>query len=58
MNTVRIYANSHYITPRPTLTRTIKKIKVDLLKRLEELNKNNQLLEAQRLEQRTNFDLR
>jgi len=57
MNTVRIYANSHYVTPRPTLTQAIKKIKVDLLKRLEELNKNNQLLEAQRLEQRTNFDL-
>ena len=57
MNTIRIYANSHYVTPRPTLTQAIKKIKVDLLKRLEELNKNNQLLEAQRLEQRTNFDL-
>ena len=57
MNTVRIYANSHYVTPRPTLTQAIKKIKVDLLKRLGELNKNNQLLEAQRLEQRTNFDL-
>ena len=57
MNSVRIYANSHYVTPRPTLTQAIKKIKVDLLKRLEELNKNNQLLEAQRLEQRTNFDL-
>ena len=57
MNTVRIYANSHYVTPRPTLTQAIKKIKIDLLKRLEELNKNNQLLEAQRLEQRTNFDL-
>ena len=57
MNNVRIYANSHYVTPRPTLTQAIKKIKIDLLKRLEELNKNNQLLEAQRLEQRTNFDL-
>ena len=57
MNTIRIYANSHYVTPRPTLTQAIKKIKIDLLKRLEELNKNNQLLEAQRLEQRTNFDL-
>ena len=57
MNTIRIYANSHYVTPRPTLTQAIKKIKVDLLKRLGELNKNNQLLEAQRLEQRTNFDL-
>ena len=57
MITIRIYANSHYVTPRPTLTQAIKKIKVDLLKRLEELNKNNQLLEAQRLEQRTNFDL-
>ena len=57
MNSVRIYANSHYVTPRPTLNQAIKKIKIDLLKRLEELNKNRQLLEAQRLEQRTNFDL-
>ncbi len=57
MNSVRIYANSHYVTPRPTLNQAIKKIKIDLLKRLEELNKNNKLLEAQRLEQRTNFDL-
>ena len=57
MNSVRIYANSHYVTPRPTLNQAIKKIKIDLLKRLEELNKNSQLLEAQRLEQRTNFDL-
>ena len=57
MNSIRIYANSHYVTPKPTLTQAIKKIKIDLLKRLEELNKNNQLLEAQRLEQRTNFDL-
>ena len=57
MNSIRIYANSHYVTPRPTLNQAIKKIKIDLLKRLEELNKNSQLLEAQRLEQRTNFDL-
>ncbi len=57
MNSVRIYANSHYVTPRPTLNQAIKKIKIDLLNRLEELNKNSQLLEAQRLEQRTNFDL-
>ncbi len=57
MNSVRVYANSHYVTPRPTLNQAIKKIKIDLVKRLEELNKNNQLLEAQRLEQRTNFDL-
>ena len=57
MNSVRIYANSHYVTPRPTLNQAIKKIKIDLLKRLEELNKNSQLLEAQRLEQRTSFDL-
>ncbi len=57
MNSIRIYANSHYVTPRPTLNQAIKKIKNDLIKRLAELNKNNQLLEAQRLEQRTNFDL-
>ncbi len=57
MKYIKIYANSHYVTPRPTLNQAIKKIKIDLIKRLEELNKNNQLLEAQRLEQRTNFDL-
>jgi excinuclease ABC subunit B len=54
---VKIYANSHYVTPRPTLVQSIKGIKNELTSRLEELNKMGRLLEAQRLEQRTTFDL-
>ncbi|MBL6770369.1 MAG: excinuclease ABC subunit UvrB [Rhizobiales bacterium] len=54
---ITIFANSHYITPKPTLNTAIKQIKVDLKNRLEFFNKENKLLEAQRLEQRTIFDL-
>ena len=54
---VKIFANSHYITPRPTLEAAINQIKSDLKLRLNYLNDNNKLLEAQRLEQRTMFDL-
>ncbi|QIE55565.1 excinuclease ABC subunit UvrB [Pikeienuella piscinae] len=54
---VRIYANSHYVTPRPTLNQAIKQIKAELAVRLGQLNAEGRLLEAQRLEQRTNFDL-
>ncbi len=57
LQSIRIYANSHYVTPRPTLQQAIKQIKIDLKLRLEELNATNKLLEAQRLEQRTHFDL-
>ena len=57
MNAVRIYANSHYITPGPTMTEAIKNIKADLKERLAYFNANGKLLEAQRLEQRTMFDL-
>ncbi|MEE2773892.1 MAG: excinuclease ABC subunit UvrB [Pseudomonadota bacterium] len=53
----RIYANSHYVTPRPTLQKAIKNIKHELQERLAQLIKDEKLLEAQRLEQRTNFDL-
>ena len=56
-NDVKIFANSHYITPRPTLEAAINQIKSDLKLRLNYLNDNNKLLEAQRLEQRTMFDL-
>lgn len=52
-----IYANSHYVTPRPTLIQAMEQIKADLKIRLEELHAANKLLEAQRLEQRTVFDL-
>ncbi len=54
---VRIYANSHYVTPRPTLTQAIKGIKAELAERLPQLEREGRLLEAQRLEQRTNYDL-
>jgi excinuclease ABC subunit B len=54
---VVIYANSHYVTPRPTLLQAIEEIKIDLKTRLEELYAKGRLLEAQRLEQRTMFDL-
>ncbi len=54
---VKVYANSHYVTPRPTLLQSIKGIKQELRQRLDELNAANRLLEAQRLEQRTIFDL-
>ncbi|MES2335808.1 MAG: excinuclease ABC subunit UvrB [Pseudomonadota bacterium] len=54
---IRIYANSHYVTPRPTLQQAIKGIKDELFHRLKQLQGEGKLLEAQRLEQRTNFDL-
>ena len=54
---IKIYSNSHYVTPRPTLQQAIKQIKEDLKIRLGELNEAGKLLEAQRLEQRTNFDI-
>ena len=57
LESVTVYANSHYVTPRPTLQQAIKHIKVELAERLEWFRGNGKLLEAQRLEQRTNFDL-
>ncbi len=57
LKSVKIYANSHYVTPRPTLTQATRSIKAELRDRLEELNNAGRLLEAQRLEQRTQFDL-
>ncbi|HEX3505449.1 MAG TPA: excinuclease ABC subunit UvrB [Xanthobacteraceae bacterium] len=54
---VKIYANSHYVTPRPTLLQAISGIKLELRQRLEQLNAAGRLLEAQRLEQRTIYDL-
>jgi excinuclease ABC subunit B len=54
---VRVYANSHYVTPGPTMKQAMEAIKFELTVRLEELVKEGKLLEAQRLEQRTNFDL-
>jgi len=54
---IRIYANSHYVTPRPTLQQATKGIRVELAQRLKQLTDEGKLLEAQRLEQRCNFDL-
>ena len=54
---VRIYANSHYVTPRPTMQQAVIGIKNELRLRLDQLVNEGKLLEAQRLEQRTNFDL-
>ncbi|MCA0407154.1 MAG: DEAD/DEAH box helicase family protein, partial [Proteobacteria bacterium] len=54
---VKVYANSHYVTPRPTLDQAAKGIKEELKARLAELNAQNRYIEAQRLEQRTQFDL-
>ncbi len=54
---VRVYANSHYVTPGPTMKQAMEAIRFELDVRLKELNAEGQLLEAQRLEQRTHFDL-
>lgn len=57
MERVSIYANSHYVTPRPTLQQAITQIKAELKVRLTELEAEGKLLEAQRLAQRTTFDI-
>ena len=54
---VKVYANSHYVTPRPTLQQAVKGIKEELRGRVHELTRMGRLLEAQRLEQRCTFDL-
>jgi excinuclease ABC subunit B len=54
---VKVYANSHYVTPKPTLKQAVRGIKEELKLRLDELNRAGRLLEMQRLEQRTLFDL-
>ncbi|MFN4283842.1 MAG: excinuclease ABC subunit UvrB [Alphaproteobacteria bacterium] len=57
LDDITIYPNSHYVTPRPTLQQAIKGIKAELKPRLEELRRDNKLIEAQRLEERVTFDL-
>ncbi|MFT4886176.1 MAG: excinuclease ABC subunit B [Pseudohongiellaceae bacterium] len=52
-----VYPKSHYVTPRETLLGAVDHIKLELKERLEQLRQNNRLVEAQRLEQRTKFDL-
>jgi excinuclease ABC subunit B len=57
LDSIKVYANSHYVTPGPTLKQAMEAIKHELSERLKELTAEGRLLEAQRLEQRTNFDL-
>ena len=54
---IKIYANSHYVTPRPTLDAAIKQIRKELSKRIPEFKKQNKLIEVQRIDERTRFDL-
>ena len=57
LDAITIYANSHYVTPRPTVRQAIGDIKVELKARLAEFHAEGKLLEAQRLDERTSFDL-
>jgi len=57
LDMVKVYANSHYVTPRPTLDQAIKSIKTELTHRLKWYEERGRILESQRLEQRTRFDL-
>jgi excinuclease ABC subunit B len=57
LESISIYANSHYVTPRPTLTQAITKIKAELKGQLDTFTANGKLLEAERLLQRTTFDI-
>jgi len=57
LNEIRIFANSHYVTPKPTIKKALDQIKIDLKKQLGILNSENKLLEKQRLDERTTFDL-
>ena len=57
LESIKVYANSHYVTPGPTLKQAMEAIRHELAERLKELTSEGRLLEAQRLEQRTNFDL-
>jgi excinuclease ABC subunit B len=57
LDSIKVYANSHYVTPGPTLKQAMEAIRHELAERLKELQAEGKLLEAQRLEQRTNFDL-
>ena len=57
INLIKLYGNSHYITPRPTVEKAIKEIKKELIITLEKFRNEKKLLEAQRLEERTRYDL-
>ena len=57
LNSIRVYANSHYVTPGPTMKQAADAIRHELSERLKELEAEGKLLEKQRLQERTNFDL-
>ena len=57
LDQVRIFANSHYVTPKPTIKKALTQIKEELIKQLEVFEKEKKLLEKQRLDERTTFDL-
>jgi excinuclease ABC subunit B len=57
LESVKVYANSHYVTPGPTMKQAMEAIRHELTERLKEMEAEGKLLEHQRLEQRTNFDL-
>ncbi len=57
LKSIAIYANSHFVTPRPTLNQAIKNIKVELKERIDQFVAEGKLLEAERIQQRTTFDL-
>ncbi|MCY4231697.1 MAG: helicase-related protein, partial [Alphaproteobacteria bacterium] len=57
LGAIRVFPNSHYVTPKPTLIQAARNIRIELDERLAELTAQGKLLEAQRLEQRTTFDL-
>jgi excinuclease ABC subunit B len=57
INLIKLYGNSHYITPRPAVEKAIKEIKKELIITLEKFRNEKKLLEAQRLEERTRYDL-
>jgi excinuclease ABC subunit B len=54
---ISIFPNSHYVTPKPSLEKAIKAIKEELVDRIEYFTRNKKLIEAQRIEQRTKFDI-
>ena len=57
LDQIKVYANSHYVTPRPTLNQALDKIKAELKETIATFEKQGKLLEAQRIEQRVTFDL-
>ena len=57
LESIKVYANSHYVTPKPTLDQAVKRIRADLAHRLAEFGSAGRILEAQRLEQRTLYDI-